>query len=201
MAFNPQMFGGGLGGILGGLFGNSGGGYEDAMKQYQDYMNRSKNEQQPYADAGKGALGNYQTWLEGQKDPSKFINDQMKNYNQSDYAHNLTQQAMNAGQNAASAEGTMGSTPMMQQMQQNAGQIASQDQNQWLQHVLGINTQYGQGQNNLVNTGQNSANQLTNMYNNMGGKMGEAAYGQHAGKQQDFWNTLGGGIGLIGSFF
>ena len=200
MAFDSNMFGSGLGGLLGGLFGDSGKPYEDAMKQYQEWAQKSQGTQQPYLNAGTGAIGDYQKWLQSQQDPSKFINDQMKNYQTSDYAQNLQQQAMNSGQNAASASGLMGSTPMMQEMQKNAGNIASADQNQWLQNVLGINTQYGQGQQNLMTGGQNAANSLTNMYNQMGQNMGQAAYGQTAGKQQDFWNTIGGGLGMIGSF-
>jgi hypothetical protein len=188
--FDGGMFGSGLGGLFGGLFGNSGKPYD----KYNEWMEKARNEQQPYADAGRGALGNYQSWLDAQQDPSKFINDQMKNYQTSDYAQNLQQQSMNAGQNAASASGLMGSTPLMQQMQSNAGQIASQDQNQWLQNVLGINSQYGQGQQNLINGGQNSANSLGNIY----GQMGQGAYGKEAGRQQDFFNTLGGGIGILG---
>jgi hypothetical protein len=201
MAFNPQMFTSGLGGLFGGLFGHSGRPYDEAQRQYQEWGDKGAGVQQPYQNAGTGALSDYQTWLQGQKDPAKFINDQMKNYNESQYAHNLQQQSVNAGQNAASAAGLMGSTPLMQQLQQNAGNITSADQNQWLQNVLGVNTQYGQGQQNLINGGQNAANSLTNLYNNMGQRMGEAAYGKQAGKQQDFWNTLGGIGSTIGSFF
>ena len=80
-------------------------------------------------------MHDYQDWLQTQKDPSKFINDQMANYQESPYAHYLQQQSMRAGQNAASASGLSGSTPLMQQMQQNSGQIASGDMNQWLQNV------------------------------------------------------------------
>lgn len=188
--FDSQMFGSGLGNLFGGLFGNSGKPYD----KYNEYMQQAQQAQQPYANAGQSAIGDYQRWLQSQQDPSKFINDQMKNYQTSDYAQNLQQQSMNAGQNAASASGLMGSTPLMQQMQSNAGQIASQDQNQWLQNVLGVNTQYGQGQQNLMTGGQNAANSLSNIYN----QMGQGAYGQQAGKQQDFFNTLGGGIGLLG---
>lgn len=200
MAFDSNMFGSGLGGFLGGLFGDSGKPYDAAMEQYQQWANKAQGTQQPYLDAGTGAISDYQKWLQGQQDPTKFINDTMSQYQESPYAKYLQQQSMNAGQNAASASGLMGSTPLMQQLQQNAGNIASQDQNQWLQNVLGINTQYGQGQNNLMQGGQNAANSLTNMYNNMGQQMGQAAYGKEAGKKQDFWNTIGGGLGMIGAF-
>lgn len=190
MAFNAENFGSGAGGFFGGLFGNSGSGYDEYMK----WLKHAQQGQQPYSDAGQGALGNYQSWLDAQKNPSQFINDQMKNYQTSDYAQNLQQQSMRAGQNAASAAGLGGSTPLFQQLQSNAGQIASQDQNQWLQNVLGINSQYGQGQQNLISGGQNAQNSLNDIYNHMG----EAAYGKQAGKNQDWWNMIGGAaqIGL-----
>ncbi len=201
MAFNSQMLESGLGGILGGLFGDSGKPYDKAMEQYQKYMKMGQGTQQPFLNAGTNAIGDYQRWLEAQQDPSQFINNQMSQYNESPYNQYLQQQAQNAGMNAASASGLMGSTPMMQQMQQNAANISQQGMNDWLQNVLGINSQYGQGQNNLMTGGQNAANSLTNMYANMGNKMGEAAYGKEAGKKQDFWNTLGGGLGVVGGFF
>lgn len=178
MNFNPTQFLGGAGGLFGGLFGNTDKPYDEAIKSYQ-----------PYSNAGTNALNSYQEWLNGQKDPAKFINDQMKNYNESDYAHNLTNQSMRAGQNAASASGLSGSTPLMEQLQQNAGQIASADQNQWLQNVLGINTQYGQGQNNLVNTGFNAA-----------GKVAEQNYNKGAAHQNNFWNNIGSAASMIGAF-
>lgn len=200
MDFDSGLFGSGLGDVLGGLFGDSGKPYDKAMEQYQQWADKSQGVQQPYLDAGKGAIGDYQKWLQGQKDPSGFINNLMGDYKQSPYSQYLQQQAQNAGVNSASASGMTGSSALMQQQQQNAGNIASQDMNQWLQNVLGINTQYGQGQQNLMTGGQNSANALTNMYGQMGKQMGEAAYGKEAGKKNDFWNTAGGIGSMIGSF-
>ena len=201
MAFNGDMFGSGLGHLLGGLFGHSGKPYHEAQKQYQDYYNRSTGRQQPYDQAGRNALQQQQEWLDKQKDPSKFINDTMNQYTESPYSHYLQQQSLRAGQNEASSDGTLGSTPMMQQLQQNAANISQQGQNDWLNHVLGINTQYGQGQQNMINVGQNAANNLSNLDSQMGSNMAEQQYNKTRAKQQDFWNTIGGGIGMLGGFF
>lgn len=188
--------GGGIGQLLGGLFGNSGAPYGDAMKQYKKYFQGATGAQNPFYNAGTQGMGNYQNWLQGQQDPSAFINKIMGQYQESPFAKNIQQQSMRAGQNAASAEGTLGSTPFAQQMQQNAGQIASADQNNWLSHVLGINSQYGQGQQNLMQGGQRSADMLSQLFSDMGGRMGEGAYGQRLGKNQDFMSILSSLFGL-----
>jgi hypothetical protein len=186
----------GIGGILGGLFGHSGKPYDKAMEQYQQWGNRAQQTQQPFLNAGTGAIGNYQQWLQGQKDPTNFINNLMGGYQESPYTRYLQNQAMNAGQNAASASGMLGSTPFLQQQQQNAANISQQGMDDWLSNVLGINQQYGQGQQNLMTGGQNAANALTGLYNQMGQNMGAAAYGKQAGKNQDIWNLIGGGFFL-----
>lgn len=190
----------GIGGLLGGLFGNSGQPYSDAAKQYQQWANQAATTQQPFLQGGKVGLGNFQQWLSGMKNPSDFINNLMTEYHESPWAHYQQQQALRAGQNAASALGLSGSTPFAQQLQQTSTNISNQDLNQWLQNVLGINTQYGTGNQSLMNQGASSANALTNLYNMMGQNLGELAYGQRAGQNQDFWNMLGGGLNL-GRFF
>jgi len=197
---NMAGLGSGLGTFLGGLFGNSGAPYDEAMKQYQRYGQMGADAQNPFLQAGQGAIGDYQNWLKKQQDPSGFINNLMGGYQESPYAKFLQQQSIRGGQNAASASGLMGSTPFAQQLQQNAGNIASGDMNQWLQNVLGVNTQYGQGQQNLIRGGQEAANALTGLYSNMGNQMGQAAYGRQAGRDQDFWNMIGGGAQMGLSF-
>lgn len=198
-AYTPQLLSG-LGGIAGGLFGNSDAPYDAAMKQYREYIGNAENMQKPYYDAGVGAIPQYQDWLSHMKNPSGFVNSLMGGYQESPYAKYMQQQSMRAGQNAASASGLMGSTPLMMGLQQNAADISSQDMQSWLKNVLGINTEYGQGQQNLMQGGRESANALTNLYGDYGRTMGDAAYGRQAGRNQDFSNMLGGGLQLAGMF-
>lgn len=195
-----SQFGSGMGGLLGGLFGNSGAPYKSAMDEYMRWGNRAAGAQNPFYNAGTGAIPDYQNWLKSMQNPSGFINNLMGQYKESPWANFMQKQGVRAGQNAASASGLTGSTPFAQQLQQNAENISSQDMGNWLQNVLGINTQYGQGLNTLMTGGQNSANALTNLYGNMANFMGQGAYGQQAGRNQDFWNSIGGGLSLIGMF-
>ncbi len=187
--------------LFGGMFGNSGSPYKNASNQYMNYANQGTAVQNPFLQAGTSAIPDYQTWLQSMQDPTAFINNTMGQYQESPWAQYEQKQSINAANNMGSASGLTGSTPMQLQAQQNASNISSQDMNQWLQNVLGINTQYGAGQQNLMNMGQQSANSLTNMYGQMGQNMGQMAYGQKAGQNQDFMNMLGGGLSGLSSFF
>jgi hypothetical protein len=194
-------FGSNLGTFLGGLFGDSGSPYDDAMKEYEKYMGKAREAQNPFYNAGTGAIPQFQDWLSKMKDPSAFINNLMGGYQESPFAKFQQEQGMRAANNFGSANGLSGSTPLQMQAQQNAQSISSGDMNSWLQNVLGVNTQYGGGLNNLVQGGQNSANQLSSLYGNYGQLMGEGAAGSRGGRNQDFWNTIGGGLGLAGNYF
>jgi len=188
---------GGLGQFFGGLFGNSGAPYGDAMKQFENYFGKAKDTQNPFYQAGVGALPQYQNWLSGMKNPSGFINNLMGGYQESPFAKFQQQQGIRAAQNMGSASGLTGSTPLTQFAQQNAQNISSQDMNQWLQNVLGVNTQYGSGLNNLISGGQGAANNISSLLSQLGVLMGQGAYGQRAGENQDRSNMIGGLLKLF----
>jgi hypothetical protein len=139
--------------ILQGIFGNSGDPSRAAGREYANYYNKN-------IDA-----------ISGEKDPSAFINKLLGDYKTSDWAKNLTTQTNNQAMNMASASGLTGSTPLMNQMQQNSGRIASQDQDQWLGRVLGINKDY--------------LDRYTGLTERQGGHAADAAYGQTLGKNYD----------------
>lgn len=199
MAYNSDMFKGGLSSILSGILGNSGNSYNKYMNEIQKYHNQAQNAQQPYINAGTQGLDNYQNWLNTQKDPAAFVNNLTSNYQQNPYTSYLQGQAQNAGINAGSKNGTMGSSALMQQMQQNSANIGQQGMDSWLKNVLGINTQYGEGQNNLMQGGHNAANTSSALYSNFGNNMGEAAYEKQNANQYDRNNTMAGLAEILSS--
>lgn len=186
-----------VGRIFGGLFGNSGAPYKDAMKEYERAYGMGKDIQNPFMQYGMNAMPQMNEWLAGQKDPSGFINKLMGQYSESPWAKFQQDQSArrfaNAGSRGDLEAGGTGSTPLLQFQQQNMRDLSSQDMNQWLSHVLGINTQYGQGLGNQIGVGQNAANSLSNMTSQFGNNMAEAAYGRERAAQGDR-NAIWGGL-------
>lgn len=174
-------------GVTEGLFNDP---YKDASKKYEQYMNKGINYQKPYYDAGVNALAPYQQNLQKMSDPQGYYNSIMGGYQESPYARYEQQSAMNAANNAASASGLAGSTPMAMQMQQNAEDISSRDMDKYFQNLYGINTDYMSGLNNLIGGGQNSANAISNMYTGGANNMGNMAYASSTQKKQQLQQLL-----------
>lgn len=179
--------------LASGLFNDSGRPYRAAGKEYERAYGMGRDIQNPFMQYGQNAMPLMNEWLAGQKDPSGFINNLMSKYNESPWAKFQQDQSARRFGNEGSATGMTGSTPLLQFQQQNMHDISQQDMGQWLQNVLGINTQYGQGLNNQIGVGQNAANSLTNMTSQFGNNMAEAAYGREAGRNQDR-NSIWGGL-------
>jgi hypothetical protein len=194
---NDMMGASGLGGILSGLFVDQGAPYQQASDTYGNYLNKATGALNPYQLNGQQGMQQFQGWLQQQANPSQFINNLMSHYQQSPMAQYQQQQAIRAANNSGSATGLAGSSAMNQQVQQNASNISSQDMQTWLQNVLGINQQYGQGQSQLMGQGFNAGNALAQLYGRGGENMGQLALGQQAGENGNMSNLFSG-IGQLG---
>lgn len=189
---------GGFGSLLNGLFNDPRQAYGDAQRSYDPWMQKATDAYNPFYQAGTEGIGKYQDWLGGMQDPSGFINNLMGGYQESPYAKYLQDYANKAGINAASASGLTGSTPWMQQSQQNAAGIASGDMQNWLSQVLGINSQYGQGWGNIMGQGFNAASGMANIFGQRAQDEAQLAYGKEAAGQSRTGNIVGGLLSMFG---
>jgi hypothetical protein len=187
-------FSGDLSSLFGSLFSHPDRPYQKASDTLSQYLPQAQSYLNPFVKAGQGAIPDFQSWLKSMQNPSDFINHIMGNYQESPYAKYEQEQGMRAAQNMGSvgdtAAGGSGSTPLMQFAQQNAENISSQDMDQWLQHVLGINSQYGQGQFGLMGQGMQAGNSLTQLMQNYMNNQAGLSYGKEAAGQGRTGNII-----------
>jgi hypothetical protein len=188
--FTMMMLGNSVGGLFSDLFNNPSMPYQNAGNQYQKWAQMGANTQNPFMQAGQGAIPGYQNWMKGMSNPSQYVNSLMNNYQESPNAKFMQQQAMRGAQNAGSASGMQGSTPLALQMQQNAGNISQQDMGNWMNNAMGVNQMYGGAMGNMMNMGQQSANALTNLYSNEANSMGDMTYGEGEAQNQNNSNIF-----------
>lgn len=233
--FGPDFWNsfGGLAGGLAGLFG--GDNYQNPADSAAPYYNKIPGSIQPYfqpyINAGQNATGDLSgrlaqmtklyPQLAGQfsqlmNNPGGFINKMGAGYQQSPGYQFQTNQALNAANRASAAGGMAGSPQEQQQIAGVTNQLANQDFNQYLGHVL--NT-YGQGLgglSGLFDKGLQGEQYLAGLGGDMAGHYGDdlantlMSQGNlaYAGTQnqnqadQSWWGNLGGmitgGLGMLG---
>lgn len=211
MMQNPWMMGlSGLGGLFGGLMGQSGanqmsGDLQQAMSQMKQYGDQGLGFLSPYQQAGVGALGNFASFNQNYANPTQAYNNIMGNYQMTPAAQFQMQQMNKNMQNQQAAGGITGSPAAMKDMNQYDQGLVSQDQQQYLQNVLGIGNTYTNNLSQMMGEGLGAAqgmNQnrmqlggdLSQLYQNMGmaGMYGNQAMGSGIG-------SLLGGLGGIAS--
>lgn len=193
----------GIGGGLAGLFGKKKNPSDAANRELDKIPGMVSPYVNPYIDMGKEQLNQllsqYGTLT---NNPAEMYNKFAEGYTESPgYQHKL-KQALTAAQNATAAGGMLG-TPLDQVTQgEVAGDIASKDYEDYLNHIAGL---YGlglSGTQGLENQGYGAATDYASM---LAGIQGQKAQNQFAG--QDWqnrsnaanWSNIFGGLGSLGA--
>lgn len=146
---------------------------------------------QPYINAGQQAMGQTQgIYNQMSQNPGDYYNQIASGYKESPGYQFKLQQGLNAGNNAAAAGGMSGSPAHQQQNIGIAEGYANQDFNDYLQHVLGINTAGLQGQENALGRGMTASTGYGDILGQLLGSQGQYAYAGQAGKNQQQGNNL-----------
>jgi hypothetical protein len=206
MAYNigTGMAGIGQMGLLGGLAGFM-PGYGDPTKgamNYLDQMNKPLHEgYDPYAQQGQRLSPQLEA-MYGQmmNDPNSIIARLGQGYQQSPGYNFQMQQAMQTGNNAAAAGGMIGTPQHQQQNMTMANNLANQDYDQYLQHVLGMFNGGLSGTQGLENQGFQASTGLADaLASILGAKAGlsfQGAQGQNIANAGNTANLFSGMSGI-----
>lgn len=193
--------------------GGSQNGYNDAMK-YENQIPGLWNQMNPWMNAGKNAMPGYMNTLGSlTNDPSGYMNNIMKNYYQSPMYNAQMSAATNAADQAGAASGNLGTVSQMQAAEQAAGNVASQNQNNYMNQVMGGLGMGLNGTQSMIGMGNNDQLQkiggLTDNINNQA----NTAFNEDRAQTSGFQNALafggksaadyatGGLSGMFGNMF
>jgi hypothetical protein len=212
-SFNPDQgyLGAGVGGAIGGLFAPNA---FDASKPYfnnasgdiNNYYRQAVGFLNPYMQQGQQAMGQYSSMLGNMSNPTQFYNNVMSGFQMTPAQQYAQQQGMNAISNNAAVRGLMGSTEQARNLE-NYGQMSTQQaQQQYLNNILGINSQALSGFGDLTRLGYGAASTAGQFGMQAGQEdadiqeaMAQAAAANAAQQGQGF-GSLGGAFGALAGF-
>lgn len=212
-SFNKWLSGGGAGaiaGTLGSLFGGNAydtvaKGYEQIPAELQQYLQQALGYLSPYQQAGTSALGEYSNKISQMNDPVGFYNKIMDTYSTSPALKFQQQQGLEALKNNAAATGYTGSGQQLKDVMGYSQGLAQQGQQDYLNNVLGINTQALGGLSNISGMGEQAGSQMGDWTQqtgeNIAAMMSQIAQakGQAQSSKSSGWgNLLGLGLDAAG---
>ena len=207
-----------LSGLVDTVFG---GGNEKAAKSEMAGYDRSNALMRPYQQGGQedynsyrnvigqygaetGKYGNPYEWMWKQAglDPQQFLTQLMSGYDESPMAKYNQEQAMKAATQGASASGMLGSGALLKGLQRNAYDISAQDQDRYLNNVLGVNRRQMEYGSNLQGERDNYRGSLAGLANlgpQMSMSMGQNEIGKGRAQGDADRARAGGWQNLIGA--
>lgn len=194
------MTGGVIGSIENGFnsFMNPQKGYEDAMKQYQQYFQQAQGGLAPWMQNGMNQYGRLNEQVNELGDPAALEGKWASGYSESPYAQQLTKEATSSGENAASSMGLLGSSAALGNIQKSAGNIMQSDRQNYMNDLMQkYMASVGIGQN-LYGVGAGAAGQMSGNALNAGENMAGLQYGATNAPGAMFGKAAGSaGQGLI----
>ena len=202
---NFGIQGGLIPGIAGWLSGDDTNPADEANKYLDQIPDSIKPYLEPYMNAGKNQLGPYQDIINKLlTNPNELLSQFGKGYQESPgYKWNL-QQGESAINNANAAGGMLGTPQHQQQAGQLANNLASQDFDKYMQHMMNLFGGGLSGASGLIQGGQKAGGSLADAIAQVLGQKGQYAYAGQAGENaatSRMWENLFGGAGSAASFF
>ena len=189
--------------FLDSLFG--GGNKNNPANAAMPYLNRIPGAVNPYyqpyinqgQEAGQLLGGQYNQMI---NNPNELYNRLGAGYQESPGSQFKLRQGLQAGTNAAAAGGMAGSPQHVQGNTQIANDIANQDYEQYLNHILGLYGQGITGEQGLQTQGYGASTGYGNILGSNLAQQGGLAFQGQAGQNQQNANMLSNLLSLGSTF-
>lgn len=187
------------------------GGKQKGAEQWSDTLGYGMNEMRgnaqkasdylnPYNQAGMGQMGSLQSMIARMMNPGQFNKDLMSGYSTSPQAQHQIAIGNDATTNAALAAGMGGSTPHLNQINEQSQQIANRDGQQYFQNMMGINDKGMGASQHMYDSGQNAATNQGGFWSALNGMLGNMYNNQGQAKSQAEQGKMGGLMNLASMF-
>jgi len=169
-------------------------GYRAAKAPINEAFRQTEAYGKPYWQQGIEQTGRLNEAENALLNPAELESKWAGGYETSPYARQMLEANKNAGLEAASSMGLMGSSAALNNIQTGAGNIMAQDRQQYLNDLMQkYMTGIGLGQN-MYGTGAGMGQFLGNAATNRGQNLAQLEYGEQAAPGQLFGNLLKTGI-------
>lgn len=176
--------------------------FQEAQREAQRGWGEAKGFEMPFMQQGQEQYGPLNQARQELMNPADLFNKWASTYETSPYAKRELEQNQQAGLEAASSMGLMGSSGALNNIQKGAGDIVSSDRQKYLDDLM---DKYMKGiglGSSLYGTGANMGGLLGQQAQQQGVNMGNLKYGESRAPSQLFENLIrllassqGAGIG------
>jgi len=166
-------------------------GYEAAEKPVEQYYRDAQGNLQPYNTQGQSQFQRLMDQANALNNPAQLENQWAAGYSESPYAKALTEQSKNAGLDAASSMGLVGSSAALNNIQKSAGDIMQSDRQNYMNDLMNkYLASIGIGQS-IYGTGANAAGAMSTNAMNTGQNLAGLEYGRVNAPGEQFGKLLG----------
>jgi len=200
MNWIDALFGRGQSNAAGAMMGQ----LQQGLQGSQGLYNQGEGFLAPFMAREPGEYAAYMDFLNQVKDPNALYNQLSSQYKMSPEAQAQITTGQNNANNAAAASGMLGSGAEQTAAANLAQSVRSTDFDKYMQNVLGLRTQYGNGLQGLQNQGFQAAGEAGTLAEQQAAlqqkyyeNMANAAGAQQTGQAGDWSNLIGGGLGFM----
>jgi hypothetical protein len=160
---------------------------KQGVNEMLDYINQARMRYEPYAKSGKMSFDDWMGSVKKMQNPTQFYNDIMSQYQMSAPAQYRLKMGLDTVENQYAAAGRLGGGAIKRGITQLTQDTIGQDQQEYLNDILGINNNYLAGAQSGAQMGYDATSSMAGLDREYGNGRRE-----YNGLEADRWSGIYG---------